>query len=167
VRVFVFDVSLHKYTTPLTLRFYFSSAERVQKKIRNSEIQKIPLTAVVGPAEAEGNSLAMRARCVGEGCRERERDGAGRQGGREREREGWEREKKGHEKCVGDKEREVGEGGRERQKEKVRNAQSFGLRRLRGTLWRCGRGVWERERERWEKERERERQTHRCGACGG
>jgi threonyl-tRNA synthetase len=38
------------------------SAERVQKKIRNAELQKIPLTAVVGPAEAEGNSLAMRAR---------------------------------------------------------------------------------------------------------
>ena len=43
-----------------------SSAERVQKKIRNSEVQKIPLTAVVGPAEAEGNSLAMRARFVGD-----------------------------------------------------------------------------------------------------
>jgi len=43
-----------------------SSAERVQKKIRNSEIQKIPLTAVVGPAEAEGNTLAMRARFVGD-----------------------------------------------------------------------------------------------------
>ena len=33
------------------------SAERVQKKIRNAEIQKIPLTAVVGPAEAEGAVL--------------------------------------------------------------------------------------------------------------
>ena len=60
-------MSAHKYTTFLTCRFYLSSAERVQKKIRNSEIQKIPLTAVVGPAEAEGNSLAMRARWVGEG----------------------------------------------------------------------------------------------------
>jgi threonyl-tRNA synthetase len=43
-----------------------ASAERVQKKIRNAEVQKIPLTAVVGPAEAEGNSLAMRARFVGD-----------------------------------------------------------------------------------------------------
>jgi len=42
------------------------SAERVQKKIRNAEIQKIPLTAVVGPAEAEGKSLAMRARFQGD-----------------------------------------------------------------------------------------------------
>ena len=42
------------------------SAERVQKKIRNAEIQKVPLTAVVGPAEAEGQSLAMRARFMGD-----------------------------------------------------------------------------------------------------
>ena len=36
-----------------------SSAERVQKKIRNSELQKIPLTAVVGPAEAVSLARAL------------------------------------------------------------------------------------------------------------
>jgi len=43
-----------------------SSAERLQKKIRNAEIAKVPLTAVVGKKEVEENQLAMRARFTGD-----------------------------------------------------------------------------------------------------
>ena len=42
------------------------SAERLQKKIRNAELAKVPVTAVVGEKEAEAGSLAMRVRFGGD-----------------------------------------------------------------------------------------------------
>jgi len=42
------------------------AAERLQRKIRNAEIAKIPLTAVVGDKEVETGSLAVRQRFVGD-----------------------------------------------------------------------------------------------------
>mmetsp|Transcript_55633 Transcript_55633/g.132107 ORF Transcript_55633/g.132107 Transcript_55633/m.132107 type:complete len:698 (-) Transcript_55633:141-2234(-) len=42
------------------------SAERLQKKIRNAELAKVPVTAVVGEKEKDSDSLAMRVRFGGE-----------------------------------------------------------------------------------------------------
>ncbi|KAJ1479115.1 threonyl-tRNA synthetase [Baffinella frigidus] len=41
------------------------SAERLQKKIRNAELAKVPVTAVVGEKEKDSDSLAMRVRFGG------------------------------------------------------------------------------------------------------
>uniref|UniRef100_A0A7S0Z1A8 Threonyl-tRNA synthetase n=1 Tax=Hemiselmis tepida TaxID=464990 RepID=A0A7S0Z1A8_9CRYP len=43
-----------------------AQAASLGKKIRNAELQKVPLTAVVGAKEAEDRSLAIRQRKVGD-----------------------------------------------------------------------------------------------------
>ena len=43
-----------------------TSGERLGKQIRNAEKQKIPVMAVVGAQEVEGNSLSIRTRASGE-----------------------------------------------------------------------------------------------------
>jgi len=42
------------------------SGERLGKLIRNAEKQKVPVMAVVGAKEVEGNSLSVRTRASGE-----------------------------------------------------------------------------------------------------
>lgn len=42
------------------------SGERLGKLIRNAEVQKIPLMAVVGPKEVETETLTVRTRHGGE-----------------------------------------------------------------------------------------------------
>ncbi|MFP3345004.1 His/Gly/Thr/Pro-type tRNA ligase C-terminal domain-containing protein, partial [Halomonas sp. SIMBA_159] len=42
------------------------SGERLGKLIRNAEKQKVPVMAVVGAKEGEGNSLSIRTRASGE-----------------------------------------------------------------------------------------------------
>jgi threonyl-tRNA synthetase len=43
-----------------------ASGERLGKLIRNAEVQKIPLMAVVGPKEVETQTLTVRTRHGGE-----------------------------------------------------------------------------------------------------
>jgi threonyl-tRNA synthetase len=43
-----------------------TSGERLGKLIRNAEKEKIPVMAVVGAKELEGNSLSVRTRAAGE-----------------------------------------------------------------------------------------------------
>ncbi|MFZ5800360.1 MAG: His/Gly/Thr/Pro-type tRNA ligase C-terminal domain-containing protein, partial [Candidatus Omnitrophota bacterium] len=42
------------------------SAETLQKKIRNAEIEKLPYILVVGTKEAQNNCVAVRKRRVGD-----------------------------------------------------------------------------------------------------
>jgi len=42
------------------------SGERLSKQIRNAEIEKIPLSAIVGKREVENESLSVRTRKAGE-----------------------------------------------------------------------------------------------------
>ena len=48
------------------IRAEVSYGERLSKLIRNSETQKIPLMAVVGPKEVESETLTVRSRHGGE-----------------------------------------------------------------------------------------------------
>jgi threonyl-tRNA synthetase len=43
-----------------------TSGERLGKMIRNGETQKIPVMAVIGAKEVEGNTLSVRTRANGE-----------------------------------------------------------------------------------------------------
>jgi threonyl-tRNA synthetase len=43
-----------------------TSGERLPKKIRNAEIQKIPVMAVIGAKEIESQSLSIRTRSQGD-----------------------------------------------------------------------------------------------------
>lgn len=50
----------------LNIRVEMASGERLGKLIRNAEVQKIPLMAVVGPKEVESQTLTVRTRHGGE-----------------------------------------------------------------------------------------------------
>jgi threonyl-tRNA synthetase len=43
-----------------------SSTERLPKKIRNAELKKIPIMAIVGAKEVESNGLSIRTRSSGD-----------------------------------------------------------------------------------------------------
>ena len=48
------------------IRAEMASGERLGKLVRNAEVQKVPLMAVVGPKEVESQTLTVRTRHGGE-----------------------------------------------------------------------------------------------------